>query len=70
MSKQPDYTEAFYELQQIVSDIEEGEITVDELSSKVKRASELIRICKKKLTTVENDVNRVLEDLEEIPGGE
>lgn len=70
MSKQPDYTEAFEELQQIVSDIEEGEITVDELSAKVKRASELIRICKKKLTTVENDVNRVLEDLEEIPGGE
>jgi exodeoxyribonuclease VII small subunit len=63
MSKQPDYTEAFEELQQIVSDIEEGEITVDELSAKVKRASELIRICKKKLTTVENDVNRVLEDL-------
>jgi exodeoxyribonuclease VII small subunit len=70
MSKQPDYAEAFEELQQIVSDIEEGEITVDELSAKVKRASELIRICKKKLTTVETDVNRILEDLEEIPGGE
>jgi exodeoxyribonuclease VII small subunit len=70
MSKQPDYAEAFEELQQIVSDIEEGAITVDELSAKVKRASELIRICKTKLTTVETDVNRILEDLEEIPGGE
>jgi exodeoxyribonuclease VII small subunit len=67
MSKQLDYVAAFNELQQIVSDIEEGEITVDELSEKVKRASELIRFCKKKLSTVESDVNRILEDLEEVP---
>lgn len=64
MSKQPGYAEAFEELQQIVDDIEEGEISVDELSAKVKRAAELIRICKKKLTTTENDVNRILEELE------
>lgn len=64
MSKQPVYAEAFEELQQIVDDIEEGEISVDELSAKVKRAAELIRICKKKLTTTENDVNRILEELE------
>ncbi len=62
-----DYVAAFDELQQIVSDIEEGEITVDELSEKVKRASELIRFCKKKLTTVESDVKRILEELEEVP---
>jgi exodeoxyribonuclease VII small subunit len=67
MSKQLDYVAAFNELQQIVSDIEEGEITVDELSEKVKRASELIRFCKKKLSTVESDVNRILEDLEKVP---
>lgn len=61
------YVEAFDELQQIVSDIEEGEITVDELSAKVKRAAELIRVCKLKLTTVEGDVNKILEELEDIP---
>lgn len=67
MSKQMNYVEAFDELQQIVSDIEEGEITVDELSAKVKRAAELIRVCKLKLTTVEGDVNKILEELEDIP---
>ncbi len=67
MSKQMNYVEAFEELQQIVSDIEEGEITVDELSAKVKRAAELIRVCKLKLTTVEGDVNKILEELEDIP---
>lgn len=59
------YTEAFEELQQIVADIEDGEISVDELSQKVKRASELIAICKKKLTSTEEDVNKILKEIED-----
>ncbi|MFN5148002.1 MAG: exodeoxyribonuclease VII small subunit [Flavobacteriia bacterium] len=58
------YTSAFNELQQIVSDMEDGEITVDELSLKVKRAAELIKICKQKLTSTEEDVNLILKELE------
>ncbi|NML20083.1 exodeoxyribonuclease VII small subunit [Pseudoflavitalea sp. G-6-1-2] len=59
-----DYTQAFEELQQIVSDIEQGEITVDELSDKVKRAAELIRICRNRLTTTEEDVNKIIKELD------
>lgn len=59
------YTEAFEELQLIVSEIEEGTITVDILAEKVKRAGELIRICKEKLTSTEKDVNAILKELEE-----
>jgi len=58
------YTEAFEELQTIVGEIEDGAISVDELSKKVKRASELIRICKEKLTSTEKDVNAILKELE------
>ncbi len=64
MSKEQTYSDAFAELQQIVADIEDGEISVDELSQKVKRASELIAICKKKLTSTEEDVNQILKELE------
>jgi exodeoxyribonuclease VII small subunit len=64
MSEQINYTSAFEELQQIVSDIENGEISVDELSEKVKRAAQLIKICKNKLTSTEEDVNRILKDLD------
>ena len=64
MSKELNYTKAFDELQQIVTDIEDGEISVDELSEKVKRASALIQICKTKLTSTEEDVNQILEELE------
>lgn len=65
MKTETNYTEAFEELQQIVNEIEEGEISVDELSIKVKRASELIKICKNKLTSTEEDVNQILKELEE-----
>lgn len=65
MKTEINYTEAFEELQQIVGEIEEGEISVDELSIKVKRASELIKICKNKLTSTEEDVNQILKELEE-----
>ena len=65
MSEQPKYTEAFEELQQIVADIEDGEISVDELSVKVKRASELIKICKDKLTATDSDISKILENLKD-----
>ncbi len=65
MSNEPNYTEAFEELQKIVSDIESGEISVDELSQKVKRAALLIKICKAKLSSTEEDVEEILKGLEE-----
>ena len=64
MSENINYSDAFDELQMIVSEIEQGQISVDELSEKVKRAALLIRICKTKLTTTEEDVNQILRDLE------
>lgn len=64
MANEITYTVAFEELQQIVRDMEDGEITVDELSIKVKRAAELIKVCKNKLTSTEEDVNLILKELE------
>jgi exodeoxyribonuclease VII small subunit len=64
MNNELSYTEAFEELQQIVTEMEQGEITVDELSAKVKRAAQLIKICKQKLTATEQDVNAILKELD------
>ena len=64
MSEKPSYTEAFKELHDIVAELEQGEITVDELSEKVKRASFLIRICKEKLSKTEEDVSKILKELD------
>jgi len=57
------YTEAYQELQSIVEDIENAEINIDDLEAQIKRASELLKICKDKLYKTEKSV---LKDLEEI----
>jgi exodeoxyribonuclease VII small subunit len=44
--------------------MENGEISVDELAIKVKRATELIAFCKQKLTSTEQDVEAILKELE------
>ncbi|MBK6345710.1 MAG: exodeoxyribonuclease VII small subunit [Bacteroidales bacterium] len=63
MSKTITYTEAIVELETIVSDIENASIGVDELSEKVKRAAELIKFCRSKLTSTEKEVNSILKGL-------
>ena len=57
------YIDAFNELQQIVSHIEAGDVNVDELAQKIKRASELIAVCKAKLVASEEEVDRLLNQL-------
>ncbi|MGC6414497.1 MAG: exodeoxyribonuclease VII small subunit [Bacteroidia bacterium] len=57
------YTDAYEELIGIVNDLEEGEISVDELTEKIKRASELIQFCKGILRKTELDVDQILEEI-------
>jgi exodeoxyribonuclease VII small subunit len=65
MNEELTYTAAFEELQRIVSEIEQGDVTVDILAEKVKRASVLIAFCKKTLRTTEEDVKSILQELEQ-----
>lgn len=57
------YTSAKKELETIVSAIESGELDVDLLTVKVKRASELIAFCKEKLTKTEKELQKILDDI-------
>lgn len=59
------YSAAYEELQNIINEMEQGNIGIDELSVKVKRAAELINYCKKKLKNTEMDVAEILKQLEE-----
>jgi len=47
-----------------VKAIQNGNIDVDELTSKVTRAADLIRTCKAKLTGAESAVAKVLAEIE------
>lgn len=63
MEQKYTYTDAFNELQTIVKEIENGTTNIDELAEKIKRASELIEVCRAKLTATEDEVNQLLQKI-------
>ncbi len=63
--KNEGYAQAYDELQKILEAMDQGEVDVDELSEKVKRAAELIEFCQKRLRDTELQVKRVMQKLEE-----
>ena len=63
MSEAASYQESFEELEQIVTDLEQGEIPIDELTTKVSRGAELIKICGDKLKSTEKQIGEVLKEL-------
>ena len=58
------YEEKIGKLEQIVSDIESGKLSVDMLAEKLKEASLLIKECREMLTKVQNEVNNILTEAE------
>ena len=58
------YNEAIEKLRSIVEDIEKGELDVDVLSEKVKEATRLIKLCKEKLFKADEEVKKILEELD------
>ncbi len=57
------FNEAVTEIEDILRNIEGGELDVDKLSIEVKRASELIKQCQKKLKSTEDEINSIFRDL-------
>jgi exodeoxyribonuclease VII small subunit len=64
MEEKLTYEAAKSELTAISKEIESEEISVDELASKVKRASELIEFCQAKLKNTEEEVNKIISRME------
>lgn len=61
--KEFSFNEAVIEIEDILKNIESGELDVDKLSVEVKRASELIKQCQKKLRSTEEEINSIFKDL-------
>jgi len=59
------YGQLAKELDEILGGIEEGEIDIDDLSAKVERATELIRMCREKLDATQIRVQKVVATLGE-----
>lgn len=68
--KKPTYFQALNELEKIIDAIESEEIDVDVLAEKVKRATYLIKFCKARLRNTEEEVKKVLTEIEDKPEAE
>lgn len=64
-TKKITYSEAVSEIEKILEMIENDELDVDELAEKVKRVSELLKICKDKLFKTSEQVEQILKEMEE-----
>ncbi len=63
------YREATQELEEILRAIENDSVDVDELTQKVQRSSQLIKLCKEKLRSAEKAIDQVFnEENCETPG--
>jgi exodeoxyribonuclease VII small subunit len=62
--KDPSFGEAVGEVEEILSRLESDEIDVDELSGEVKRAVELVGLCREKLQRTELEVKEFVAKLE------
>jgi exodeoxyribonuclease VII small subunit len=63
VKKEFSFNEAVIEIEDILKNIESGQLDIDKLSVEVKRASELIKQCQKKLRSTEEEINSIFKDM-------
>ena len=62
MKKETKYEEAMAELQDIVRKMENDELDIDQMTAQLKRAQELIKLCKDKLTKTDEEIKKNLSE--------
>ncbi len=62
------YAEAVAELEEILADLESDDVDVDHLATQVKRAADLIELCRGRLDLARTEITRIVADLELLDG--
>lgn len=60
MKNEVTYTEAFAKLEELVAQLEEGDIQLEDLAAKIEQANELIAICEMKLRRTDDEVTSAI----------
>ena len=55
------YEEAVRQLEKIVDKMESGELEIDSMAAQLKKAQELVKLCKDKLKRTDADIQKLLE---------
>jgi exodeoxyribonuclease VII small subunit len=56
------YENAMKRLEEIVDKVENGQMDIDNLSATLKEAQELVAFCRDKLTKVDAEIKKILEN--------
>lgn len=62
MKQNTKYEDAMHELEQIVGKMESEELDIDTLGVQLKRAHELIKMCRDKLTKADEKIKKLLDE--------
>jgi len=59
--KEPYYRKSIDEIESILAKIENGETDIDDLAAEIKRAAQLLKDCKEKLSLTEQEVEKIMK---------
>ncbi len=63
MADPPGYAAALAELEAILAELEDDAVDVDRLADRVRRAKELIELCRTRISAARMEVTQVVADL-------
>lgn len=56
------YEEAVRQLEEIVNQMENDELDIDQMGARLKKAKQLIKLCKERLTKTDEEIRKILAD--------
>lgn len=62
MATETKYEDAIRQLEDIVDKMENNELDIDEMTRQLKKAQQLIKLCKERLTKTDAEIRKILSD--------
>lgn len=60
MAKETKYEMAISQLEEIVERLENNQLGIDEMTAQLKKAQQLIKLCKDRLTKTDEEIRKIL----------
>lgn len=60
MTKETKYEMAISQLEEIVERLENNQLGIDEMTAQLKKAQQLIKLCKDRLTKTDEEIQKIL----------